>query len=285
MIGVAIGDSRSLRYGRQRDSGATPTQKPGLYDPFAMPARSAPTYTDIDNISLPSSSSAAASLPAAVLQLPPLEPRGPSLFRDAQELAEFQAYTDYLTKVGMLAACAPVLAYAGAGALVGLAGFELAGAGVALEAASVLVPLSVGSYHVQQGLATGDDAQVFEGVLTGLSAGAFVGEGLGAGPRAGPRQLHHIATDKNIKGGFTAEFERIFGKAGMSLQNPANKMLLEGHAGRHPVAYHRYTLQRLQRATAGLSGDAYRTALEGELAAIRQDLLRNPDLLKGIIVP
>src|SRR5262245_29431249 len=62
-------------------------------------------------------------------------------------------------------------------------------------------------------------------------------------------QIHHIATDKAIKSGFTEKFQQIFKRAGKSLQDPANRMLLEGHAGWHPAAYHQYVLDRLDGAT------------------------------------
>jgi hypothetical protein len=98
-------------------------------------------------------------------------------------------------------------------------------------------------------------------------------------------QLHHIATDKAIKSGFTKQFERIIGKAGLSLQDPANKVFLQGHAGRHAPAYHRHIPDRLNAATEGLSGPAYRQALETELGVLRQELLWNPDLVRGVGLP
>ncbi len=98
-------------------------------------------------------------------------------------------------------------------------------------------------------------------------------------------QLHHIATNKSIQSGFTAQFERLFGKAGMSLNDAANKVLLEGHKGRHAAQYHQYVLDRLTAATEGLSGANYSRALREELGALRQDLLRNPDLVRGRGIP
>jgi hypothetical protein len=98
-------------------------------------------------------------------------------------------------------------------------------------------------------------------------------------------QLHHVATDKAIKSGFTEAFQRIFAKAGMSLQHPANKVVLEGHAGRHAASYHQHVLQRLQASTDGLSGQAYTQALLAELGALRAELIRSPGLVKGIGLP
>lgn len=39
----------------------------------------------------------------------------------------------------------------------------------------------------------------------------------------------------------------------MSLQANKNKVLLEGHAGRHSLKYRNYVLMRLKAATEGLS--------------------------------
>lgn len=94
-------------------------------------------------------------------------------------------------------------------------------------------------------------------------------------------QIHHIATDKAIKSGFTKQFEEIFAKAGTSLQNAANKLFLEGHAGRHSPKYHQYVIDRLKTATEGLTGSEYGKALTGTLEGIAKELKKNPDLVKG----
>lgn len=71
----------------------------------------------------------------------------------------------------------------------------------------------------------------------------------------------------------------------MKLSDPANKVLLEGHAGRHSPAYHEHVLDRLDRATKGLSGSNYEKALRSELGTLKQELLKNPDIVKGIGLP
>ncbi len=55
--------------------------------------------------------------------------------------------------------------------------------------------------------------------------------------------IHHIATNKNsvssVRGGpWTPRFERIFKRAGITLQNAVNKVRVWGHKGPHPEAYH-----------------------------------------------
>ena len=67
-------------------------------------------------------------------------------------------------------------------------------------------------------------------------------------------EVHHIATVENEKstlrgGPWTQRFKKIFDKAGMSMENPANKVGIEGHKGPHSQAYHTEVYQRLDRAT------------------------------------
>ena len=66
---------------------------------------------------------------------------------------------------------------------------------------------------------------------------------------------HHIASNKwwsatNRGGPWSPQFQKIFDKAGMSLDDPANKVRVPGHRGPHPEAYHRKVLRALTDATA-----------------------------------
>jgi hypothetical protein len=66
---------------------------------------------------------------------------------------------------------------------------------------------------------------------------------------------HHIATDKWIDathsgGPWTPKFQEIFDRAGMSLNDPANKVRIRGHRGPHPQEYHEEVYERLDRATS-----------------------------------
>ncbi|WP_395853391.1 AHH domain-containing protein [Cystobacter fuscus] len=65
---------------------------------------------------------------------------------------------------------------------------------------------------------------------------------------------HHIATDKWLEathsgGPWTPKFEQIFDKAGMSLNDPANKVRVKGHMGPHPREYHEHVFEVLRDAT------------------------------------
>ncbi|MHA7627452.1 AHH domain-containing protein [Corallococcus sp. M7] len=65
---------------------------------------------------------------------------------------------------------------------------------------------------------------------------------------------HHIASNKwwsatNRGGPWSPQFQKIFDKAGMSLDDPANKVRVPGHRGPHPRQYHEQVLDTLSRAT------------------------------------
>jgi len=74
-------------------------------------------------------------------------------------------------------------------------------------------------------------------------------------PKKDKAEWHHIATIENgkspLRGGpWTPRFKEIFDKAGMSMNDPANKVQLIGHKGPHPEAYHRAVFRRLDDATS-----------------------------------
>ncbi len=74
-------------------------------------------------------------------------------------------------------------------------------------------------------------------------------------PSKGKSNVHHIATVENntstARGGpWTPLFKKIFDKAGMSMEDPANKLKLPGHYGPHPEEYHRAVFNHLDKATA-----------------------------------
>lgn len=83
---------------------------------------------------------------------------------------------------------------------------------------------------------------------------------------------HHIATDKWDKaahsgGPWTPRFRELFARAGMSLNDPANKVRVRGHKGPHPEEYHQEIFDRLSEAMQGCRnvqqcGDALTGALQ-----------------------
>lgn len=64
---------------------------------------------------------------------------------------------------------------------------------------------------------------------------------------------HHLATNKwkdasHSGGPWTPKFEELFERAGMSLDDPANKVRINGHKGPHPQKYHEEVYERLRDA-------------------------------------
>jgi hypothetical protein len=106
---------------------------------------------------------------------------------------------------------------------------------------------------------------------------------------------HHIATVENSKstargGPWTQRFKAIFDKAGMSMEDPANKVSLPGHRGPHPQEYHEIVFQRLSEATRHCStrqecAVALRAALKELAAEISQNGSRLNRLLTGTPYP
>ncbi|WP_224371601.1 AHH domain-containing protein [Hyalangium versicolor] len=93
-----------------------------------------------------------------------------------------------------------------------------------------------------------------EGVSITLPANA-VAMGASGSSSTGPCiETHHIATICNEKstargGQWTPRFREIFARAGMTLDDPANKMPLPGHYGPHPERYHQIVYDVLEDAT------------------------------------
>jgi A nuclease family of the HNH/ENDO VII superfamily with conserved AHH len=89
---------------------------------------------------------------------------------------------------------------------------------------------------------------------------------------------HHIATNKwwdstHNGGPWSPEFQKIFDKAGMSLNDPANIVRVKGHKGPHPPEYHRRILRRLARATEECrTMKQCREALTAELKRLAREI-------------
>jgi hypothetical protein len=89
---------------------------------------------------------------------------------------------------------------------------------------------------------------------------------------------HHIATDKWWKspkkdGPWSPKFKKIFDKAGMSLDDPANTVRVKGHKGPHPEEYHKIVFRRLSDATAECRTlQQCREALTAELRDLAREI-------------
>jgi len=78
--------------------------------------------------------------------------------------------------------------------------------------------------------------------------------GTAAAPVDAEGHDHHIATNKWWKstknaGPWSPQFQEIFDKAGMTLDDPANIVHVKGHKGPHPQEYHERIFRRLSSAT------------------------------------
>jgi hypothetical protein len=89
---------------------------------------------------------------------------------------------------------------------------------------------------------------------------------------------HHLATNKNslsdARGGpWTRRFEVLFARAGMGMDEAANKVYLLGHAGPHPEEYHDEVFRRLSNAvrTCRTTADC-RVRLTRELSRIADEV-------------
>jgi hypothetical protein len=113
---------------------------------------------------------------------------------------------------------------------------------------------------------------------TAVASTAQVVRGTSAGPVTAEGPEHHIATDKwsdatHSGGPWTPKFQRLFDRAGMSLNDPANRVHVKGHQGPHPQAYHERIYERLEEATQGCLGvEACRNALTAELRRLAKQL-------------
>ncbi|ATB33772.1 AHH domain-containing protein [Melittangium boletus] len=89
---------------------------------------------------------------------------------------------------------------------------------------------------------------------------------------------HHIATDKwteatHSGGPWTPKFKKLFDQAGMSLDDPANKVRVKGHVGPHPQEYHEEIFDRLRDAIKGRQTmQESRESLTAELRRLAKEI-------------
>jgi len=102
--------------------------------------------------------------------------------------------------------------------------------------------------------------------------------GVGSRPVDAEGPEHHIATDKwtdatHSGGPWTPKFKQLFDQAGMSLDDPANKVRVRGHVGPHPQEYHEEVFDRLRDAMKGSrSMQQCREALTAELRRLAKEI-------------
>ncbi|OJT18393.1 hypothetical protein BO221_40705 [Archangium sp. Cb G35] len=90
--------------------------------------------------------------------------------------------------------------------------------------------------------------------------------------------IHHIATVENGKspargGPWTPQLKKFFDKAGMSMEDPANKVRVPGHKGPHPREYHEEVFERLETAVKRCETTAQcKEALTRELQKLSKEI-------------
>ncbi|WP_141619943.1 AHH domain-containing protein [Myxococcus sp. AB036A] len=117
---------------------------------------------------------------------------------------------------------------------------------------------------------------------------AMYSDGRFPGDAVGP--VHHICTNKNpisdaTGGPWTPQCQKLFEKAGMTLEDAANKVRLKGHEGPHPELYHRAVIRRLELSVARCrTTETCRASLMKELARIANELMTPGNPLRSFIV-
>jgi hypothetical protein len=85
-------------------------------------------------------------------------------------------------------------------------------------------------------------------------------------------QDHHIATNK---GSYKADFERVFNKANMTLEDADNKVRIP-HGGKHSREYKEYVLNKLRKAVANKGPIEAEASLRAELKSLKEFIAKNP---------
>lgn len=160
--------------------------------------------------------------------------------------------------------------------------------GISQAAALSASQLGVRLMAIEQ---VGAVAVVDGGLALSLAPGAMAMVAMGSGDIQGDPDgnVHHICTDKNkvsdANGGpWTPEYQALFERAGMSLNDPANKVRIRGHEGPHPEAYHELVFERVRRAMGGCRSIAQcREALVGELRRLAEDLSTPGSYLRQLV--
>ena len=102
--------------------------------------------------------------------------------------------------------------------------------------------------------------------------------GAAAGPVDQEGHDHHIATNKWWKsttnaGPWSPQFQKIFDRAGMTLDDPANIVHVKGHKGPHPQEYHEEIFRRLSNSVRDCrTMEQCRKALTAELGQLGQEI-------------
>jgi hypothetical protein len=147
-----------------------------------------------------------------------------------------------------------------------------------------------GGLRLPEAVAEGEAVSVVEGRLT-LTLPAGTGAMLAMQKQGEGEEgdLHHIATVENEKSGlrggpWTQRFKQLFAKAGMSMEDPANKVRVPGHKGPHPREYHEEIFDRLSSAIETCRTTVQcRDALTRQLKSLAEEIQRDGSRLNKLV--
>jgi len=140
---------------------------------------------------------------------------------------------------------------------------------------------TVGGFRLTAAAAEASSVSVVEGRLAltlPAGSGAILAMQNQGEDDEGP--VHHIATVRNnessARGGpWTPRLKKFFDKAGMSMEDEANKLPVPGHKGPHPEEYHQAVFKRLEKAVKRCETTAQcHEALTRELEKLAKEVKR-----------
>lgn len=155
----------------------------------------------------------------------------------------------------------------------------MAGSGLPGFPQAVRNAATAGRFRLSTAASEATSVSVAEGrlILT-LPSGAGAVLAMQQQEEGGEGDIHHIATVENEKspargGPWTPQLKKFFDKAGMSMDDPANKVRIPGHKGPHPEAYHQEVFRRLGDAVKGCETTVQcREALTQELKLLAEQI-------------
>jgi hypothetical protein len=138
---------------------------------------------------------------------------------------------------------------------------------------------TAGRFRLPAAASEAMSVSVAEGrLLLTLPSGASAILAMQQQDEGGEGDIHHIATVENEKspargGPWTPRLKELFDKAGMSMEDPANKVRITAHRGPHPRAYHERVFNSLRDAVKRCETTALcREALTQELKNLAEEL-------------
>jgi A nuclease family of the HNH/ENDO VII superfamily with conserved AHH len=166
----------------------------------------------------------------------------------------------------------------------------MAGSGLPGFPRAVQNAATAGRFHLPTAASEATSVSVLEGrlILTLPSgSGAILAMRQQGDDKEG--DLHHIATVENEKstlrgGPWTQRLRKLFDKAGMSMEEAANKVRVKGHKGPHPKEYHQEVFDRLKAAVATCQTTAQcRESLTRQLKSLAEELQREGSRLNRLV--